>query len=537
MFQEWKKDLNEVEKAILNYAYNYWKEKLEWPKSVELEVKCMDKFKENEDLFGIMYKLKDTFILFDNPNDNEGLTRLSIFGMALCDNSEADIDIFLQIVSYLTKRYIKNPVKPDFTSEEVQEHFDFDQEDIKRIKYLIFTANDLFAGYNNDYSSFKLNSRAWKFKNVKTIDEYFKKTGRRTPERFLKIEEEFNKIGQNKVGGIEFRTSEKNNICFVISPIGEKGSKDYDKFKKVLDLIIKPAIKYSGYELKVLRADEIRKPGSWINDILNNLFSSFIVIADLTDQNPNVFYELGVRHSLSPRTILIAQSIDEIPSDLRSYRTIIYEMSLEGPHQFKKDLSLCLEEIFQDPNRPDNPVLDNLGTIRESQISRLENENIQLRNEIRKKDPNLSKIEEKISEESINTRLDRIFKIRRIYVWDVSNLPNNQGNFTAYRDFSKRERNEILYVATNSSYKKEDYLIDISDIRVIMELISNRPNLELNFIIATNSNLSKEKESIFDLFNRAKSFIKDEVRDLYKLEIWDKNVILKKERELGIKFD
>ena len=536
MFQEWKKDLNEVEKAILNYDYNYWKENLEWPKSVELEVRCMDKFKENEDLFGIMYKLKDTFILFDNPNNSEGLTRLSIFGIALCDNSETDIDIFLRIIDYLVERYIKNPNNPDFTPEEIQKYFDFDPEDMNRIKYLIFTANDLFSGYNSDYSSFRLNSRAWKFRNVKTIDEYFKKTGRRTPERFLKLENKSSGMEQNEAGSIEL-TSEKNNICFVISPIGEKGSEDYNKFKKVRDLIIKPAVESSGYELKVLRADEIRKPGSWINDILNNLFSSFIVIADLTDQNPNVFYELGVRHSLSPRTILIAQSIDEIPSDLRSYRTIIYEMSLEGPHQFKNDLSLCLEEIFQDPNRPDNPVLDNLGKIRENQISRLESENIQLRKEIRKRDPDLSKIEERISEEAINIRLDRIFKILRIYMWDMSYLPNTQGNFTAYEDFSKRKRNEILYVATNSSYKKEDYLIDISDIRVIMELVSNNPKQELNFIIATNSNLSKEKESIFDLFNRAKSFIKEEVRDLYKLEIWDKNVILKKERELGIKFD
>lgn len=175
MFQEWKKDLNEAEKAIFNYSYIYWKENLEWPKSVELEVKCMDKFEEDEDLFKLGYKLNETFMTFDNPNDKEGLTRLSIFGIALCDNSEEDIDIFLQIVDYLAQRYIKNPNKPDFTSEEIQEHFNFDQGNMKRIKYLIFTANDLFGYYSNDYSNFKLNSRAWKFRNIKTMDEYFKK--------------------------------------------------------------------------------------------------------------------------------------------------------------------------------------------------------------------------------------------------------------------------------------------------------------------------------------------------------------------------
>lgn len=338
---------------------------------------------------------------------------------------------------------------------------------------------------------------------------------------------------------IKLKITEENNICFVISPIGEKGSDDYDKFKKVLDLIIKPAIKDSGYELKVLRADEIRKPGSWINDILNNLFSSFIVIADLTDQNPNVFYELGVRHSLSPRTILIAQSIEDIPSDLRSYRTIIYEMTLEGPHQFKKELSLCLEEIFQDPNRPDNPVLDNWGKIKENQISKLENENIKLRKEIKKKDPNLLEIDEEINNESIYTRLDRIFKITNIEMElmsiSSSYIPDDQGNFHVYTD----KNENILFIAAKSDYKKEDYARDMSDVRVLMDVISKHRNSipKIKFIIATNTDLSGEKDLIFNLFNKTRNFIDKKVRDSFKLELWDKNFILDKERKLGIRFD
>ncbi|NPA39327.1 MAG: hypothetical protein GXO57_02645 [Thermodesulfobacteria bacterium] len=56
--------------------------------------------------------------------------------------------------------------------------------------------------------------------------------------------------------------------------------------------------------------------GLIIKDILDNLYKADLVIADLTDQNPNVFYELGVRHTLSNKTILIAQDISYIPSDL-----------------------------------------------------------------------------------------------------------------------------------------------------------------------------------------------------------------------------
>jgi hypothetical protein len=102
-------------------------------------------------------------------------------------------------------------------------------------------------------------------------------------------------------------------ICFVISPIGIEGTEKHRKFKEVLEYIIKSAVRSSGYEIDVLRADDINRTGSFIKDILESIYSSFIVIADLTEQNPNVFYELGVRHALSPRTILIAQSLDEIP--------------------------------------------------------------------------------------------------------------------------------------------------------------------------------------------------------------------------------
>jgi len=112
-------------------------------------------------------------------------------------------------------------------------------------------------------------------------------------------------------------------VCFVISPMGDKGTERHTRFKDVLEYVIKSAVKASGFELHVVRADDIDRAGAFIKDILESLYTSFIVIADLTEQNPNVFYELGVRHALSPRTILIAQAIDDIPSDLREYRTIV----------------------------------------------------------------------------------------------------------------------------------------------------------------------------------------------------------------------
>ena len=154
-----------------------------------------------------------------------------------------------------------------------------------------------------------------------------------------------------------------HETCFVISPIGNPGTEKHTRFKEILDYVIKAAVKASGYSLQVLRADDIDRAGSFIKDILESLYGSYVVIADLTEQNPNVFYELGVRHALSPRTILIAQSIDDIPSDLREYRTIVYDTSAKGAATFSSRLKKYLSEMQKEPERADNPVLDRIGSI------------------------------------------------------------------------------------------------------------------------------------------------------------------------------
>ena len=76
--------------------------------------------------------------------------------------------------------------------------------------------------------------------------------------------------------------------------------------------------------------------------------------------NPNVFYELGVRHTLRNRTILVSQTMDDVPSDLRQYGVIIYETSPKGVTEYKKKINTILKDIRNNPDRSDNPVSDYL---------------------------------------------------------------------------------------------------------------------------------------------------------------------------------
>lgn len=348
------------------------------------------------------------------------------------------------------------------------------------------------------------------------------------------------------------RSINRGKYCFIVSPIGEKGTDKYKRFKDVYDYIIKPAMKNSGYDFEIVRADDIERPGSFIKDILENLLNSFVIIADLSGQNPNVFYELGVRHALSPRTILIAQSIDDIPSDLREYRTIIYDDSAKGVKDFTDKLTNYFKEIFKEPGRPDNPVIDRLGSIIENKTYSLEAEIADLKSKLTtvlqkgtsKKSPS--------TEESISIRMARIYKLNnareQVYasrggsvVFDKGNkektiyLQKEQGDFGLYFLISEAGTiSNYWYVSEQNIVKIEK---EIADIRVLIDSCLDKLNIEFKFIIATNQDLSHEQERIKKTFSKMLEFIPKKHRKRFTLEIWDKNAILEQERKLGLKIE
>jgi hypothetical protein len=145
-------------------------------------------------------------------------------------------------------------------------------------------------------------------------------------------------------------------VCFVVSPIGEPGTANYERFRSVLETLIRPAVASTNLKVEVVRADDIHKPGSFVRDVLQYLAGAHTVIVDLTGQNPNVFYELGVRHALSPRTIMIAHATADIPADLQEYRALIYG-DIPNDERNSDTLRKYLEEIEKTPDVPDNPVL------------------------------------------------------------------------------------------------------------------------------------------------------------------------------------
>ena len=91
--------------------------------------------------------------------------------------------------------------------------------------------------------------------------------------------------------------------CFVISPIGKNGDDIRKNADEVLEYIINPICEKYGYS--VIRADKMANSGLITKAIIEQIISSDLVIADLTGSNPNVFYELAIRHSYRKPAIQI----------------------------------------------------------------------------------------------------------------------------------------------------------------------------------------------------------------------------------------
>ena len=152
-------------------------------------------------------------------------------------------------------------------------------------------------------------------------------------------------------------------ICFVIMPFSDTNTCSKKQWTEVFETMIKPAIDESDFHYECFRAS--LDIGNIIKDILINLNRADIVIADLTDRNPNVFYELGVRHALKNATILITQDIKHVPFDLQHYALVEYDwITREGRDKFKTRIYRILNNIEDDPNDPNliSPVREYLQT-------------------------------------------------------------------------------------------------------------------------------------------------------------------------------
>ncbi|MBF0608419.1 MAG: response regulator [Candidatus Magnetobacterium sp. LHC-1] len=114
------------------------------------------------------------------------------------------------------------------------------------------------------------------------------------------------------------------------------------KFTDVYKLGIKPTVEQIGFICE--RADEIQHNGGIIEKVYGKIRSAYIIIADMTGQNANVFYEVGYAHASEKDVILLTQKAEDIPFDLRNFNHVIYDGQI---HILKEKLEERIITLFQ----------------------------------------------------------------------------------------------------------------------------------------------------------------------------------------------
>lgn len=135
--------------------------------------------------------------------------------------------------------------------------------------------------------------------------------------------------------------------CFVAMPIKAPGTDLYKHYRAMFDSVIAPTARSFGYETK--RADDFQHAGAITKDIIVPLATWDLVVADLTDLNPNVFYELGVRHALRGLGTIMIMDEEQtaIPFDIHAYRVIKFRSDVPGIADLRDELSKYINQIEQ----------------------------------------------------------------------------------------------------------------------------------------------------------------------------------------------
>ena len=144
-------------------------------------------------------------------------------------------------------------------------------------------------------------------------------------------------------------------VCFVIAPIGESESATRKRSDQILKHVISPAAAECGYS--ATRADQISEPGMITSQVIQRIVDDPLVIADLTERNPNVFYELAIRHAIRKPLVQLIKKGEQIPFDVAGTRTIhVDHRDLDSVEGAKTEIIDQIRSLEADSSTLETPI-------------------------------------------------------------------------------------------------------------------------------------------------------------------------------------
>jgi hypothetical protein len=138
--------------------------------------------------------------------------------------------------------------------------------------------------------------------------------------------------------------------CFVVSQIGAEGSDERKHADRVFKHLVEPAC--TAFSLAAERADHIPNAGYITTQVVLSIANSDLVIADLTGLNPNVMYELGLRHGTMKPVVQIAPKDTKLPFDVMGINTTFYHLDLDSVDKGRDALQKAIQEALSGRSHP-----------------------------------------------------------------------------------------------------------------------------------------------------------------------------------------
>ncbi|WP_157610101.1 hypothetical protein [Variovorax sp. Root434] len=162
-----------------------------------------------------------------------------------------------------------------------------------------------------------------------------------------------------KVADDSASASDWEKICFYITPIGADDSVERKHADLFMSSLVQPALAELG--LTVVRADQIGEAGMITTQVLEYLKKSKLAIADLSYLNPNVFYEVALRHALRLPVVQLIRKADRLPFDVNQSRTLIFDTSdiyslVPKLQTYRAEIANQARKAIEDPESVGNPV-------------------------------------------------------------------------------------------------------------------------------------------------------------------------------------
>lgn len=320
-----------------------------WLKTIYSKYKSKEKVDYKTLRATLFKKIQGKF----NPYDIDGRllhgnTELTIFGISYVENNNTvfkNLDITIRKIQEIL---VNNPDTIQIRAGEIVDSTNLNQDEVSRSFDNLTQMQGFSYGASKDtqniYIAINVNreeifNRYIEYDGIDMLlNDYLEKL---SPKKVLKSFINIQPVNEYSAHPI-FKSNidqVSQNLCFVLMPFSEEWS------ARIFEGPIRETVENMG--LQCLRADNLSGP-IVIEDIWIKINQCAFIIADVTNKNPNVMYELGIVHTIGKPAILITQDMSNIPFDFLHLRHHKYEDDSEKHNEISKKINSLILSIYKE---------------------------------------------------------------------------------------------------------------------------------------------------------------------------------------------